>query len=50
MLHGAGEEMGGGNREFVLPQKGKTILVRAPKSKKLLHKFTWNGEKFEREK
>jgi len=36
--------------EFVLPRKGKTILVRAPKTKKILHKFTWNGEKFEREK
>jgi hypothetical protein len=39
-----------GDWDFVLPQKGKTILVRAPKSKKVLHKFTWNGEKFVKEK
>jgi hypothetical protein len=36
--------------EFVLPRKGRTILVRAPKTKKILHKVTWNGERFEREK
>ncbi len=41
---------GKGDWEFVLPRKGKTILVRAPKTKKILHKFTWNGEKFEEEK
>jgi hypothetical protein len=39
-----------GDWDFVLPQKGKTILVRAPKSKKVLHKFTWNGEKFVKKK
>jgi hypothetical protein len=39
-----------GNWDFVLPREGKTILVRAPKSKKVLHKFTWNGEKFVKEK
>jgi hypothetical protein len=39
-----------GDWDFVLPQKGRTILVRAPKSKKVLHKFTWNGEKFVKEK
>jgi hypothetical protein len=39
-----------GNSEFVLPRQGRTILVRAPKSKKALHKFTWNGEKFQEEK
>jgi hypothetical protein len=39
-----------GNSEFVLPRQGRTILVRAPKSKKILHKFTWNGEKFQEEK
>ena len=39
-----------GDWEFVLPRKGKTILVRAAKSKKVLHKFTWNGEKFQAEK
>jgi len=25
-------------------------VMRAPKSKKVLHKFTWNGEKFVKEK
>jgi hypothetical protein len=39
-----------GNSEFVLPRQGRTILVRAPKSKNALHKFTWNGEKFQEEK
>jgi hypothetical protein len=39
-----------GDWDFVLPQKGKTILVRTPKSKRVLHKFTWNGEKFVKEK
>jgi hypothetical protein len=39
-----------GDWDFVLPRTGKTILVRAPKSKKVLHKFTWNGEKFVKEK
>jgi hypothetical protein len=39
-----------GNWEFVLPRQGRTILVRAPKSKKILHKFTWDGEKFQEEK
>jgi len=33
--------------QFELPRQGKTILVRARKSKKILHKFTWNGEKFQ---
>jgi hypothetical protein len=50
MLPGAREELGQGNREFVLPRQGRTILMRAPKSKKVLHKFTWNGEKFQEEK
>jgi hypothetical protein len=50
MLPGAREELGEGNREFVLPRQGRTIVMRAPKSKKVLHKFTWNGEKFEKEK
>ncbi len=40
----------GGDWEFVLPRKGKTILVRAPKSKKVLHRFTWDGERFQAEK
>jgi len=39
-----------GNWQFELPRKGKTILVRAQNGKKILHKFTWNGEKFEKEK
>jgi hypothetical protein len=26
------------------------IVVRTPKSKKVLHKFTWNGEKFQKDK
>jgi hypothetical protein len=38
-----------GNSEFLLPRQGRTILVRSPKSKKVLHKFTWNGEKFQEE-
>ena len=36
--------------DFVLPRRGKTILVRAPHNKKVLHKFTWTGEKFVKEK
>jgi hypothetical protein len=39
-----------GDWDFELPRKGKTILVRSPHSKKVLHKFTWNGEKFVKEK
>ena len=50
MLPGAREELGEGNQEFVLPRQGRTIVMRAPKSKKILHKFTWNGEKFVKEK
>ena len=41
---------GRGEWQFVLPQKGKTILVRAPKSKKILHRFAWDGEKFQEQK
>ncbi len=41
---------GKGNWQFVLPRQGKTILVRAQKGKKILHKFTWDGEKFENQK
>jgi hypothetical protein len=36
--------------QFELPRKGRTILVRSEKTKKILHKFTWNGEKFQQEK
>ena len=50
ILRGAREELGKGDREFVLPRQGRTIVMRAPKSKKVLHKFTWNGEKFVKEK
>jgi hypothetical protein len=36
--------------QFELPRKGRTILVRTPKGGKLLHKITWNGETFEKQK
>jgi hypothetical protein len=36
--------------QFELPREGKTILVRAIKSKKILHRIVWNGEKFEEQK
>jgi len=36
--------------QFSLPRKGRTIVVRSEKAKKILHKFTWNGEKFQEEK
>jgi len=32
--------------QFELPRRGRTILVRSHKSGKVLHKFTWNCEKF----
>jgi hypothetical protein len=35
---------------FELPRHGRTILVRSAKTKKILHKVTWNGEKFVEEK
>ena len=31
---------------FELPRHGRTILVRSLKTKKVLHRVTWNGEKF----
>jgi hypothetical protein len=34
---------------FELPRKGRTILVRAQKGGKILHRFTWNGEAFQNE-
>jgi hypothetical protein len=37
-------------RKFEVPRSGKTIRVRAQKSGKILHKFTWNGEKFVEQK
>ena len=36
--------------QFELSRKGRTILVRSEKTKKILHKFTWNREKFQEEK
>jgi hypothetical protein len=36
--------------QFELPRKGRTIVVRSEKAKKILHKFSWNGEKFQEEK
>jgi hypothetical protein len=37
-------------RKFEVPRTGKTIRVRAQKGGKILHKFTWNGEKFVEQK
>ena len=31
---------------FLLPRQGRTVLVRSAKTKKILHKVIWNGEKF----
>ena len=39
-----------GDFRFDLPRTGKTIVIRAHKSGKILHKVTWNGEKFEKQK
>jgi hypothetical protein len=36
--------------QFEMPKEGRTILVRARKGGKVLHKVTWNGEKFQKEK
>jgi hypothetical protein len=36
--------------QFELPKEGRTILVRTRKGGKILHKVTWNGEKFEKQK
>ena len=38
------------NWRFELPRHGKTILVRDQRSGEILHKVTWNGEKFQEEK
>jgi hypothetical protein len=35
---------------FIFPRQGRTVLVRSAKTKKILHKVTWNGEKFVEEK
>jgi hypothetical protein len=34
---------------FDLPRRGRTIIVRSSKTKKILHRLTWNGEKFVQE-
>jgi hypothetical protein len=39
-----------GKWQFDLPRYGKTILVRNARSGKILHKITWNGERFREEK
>lgn len=44
------EGQGSGKWRFELPRYGKTILVRNPHSGKVLHRITWNGEKFVKEK
>ena len=31
---------------FELPRQGRTVLVRSLKTKKIVHRDTWNGEKF----
>jgi len=31
---------------FELPRRGRTVIVRNAKTKKVFHKVTWNGEKF----
>jgi hypothetical protein len=36
--------------QFEMPRKGRTIRVRSEKTKKILHQFTWTGEKFREEK
>jgi hypothetical protein len=35
---------------FDLPHRGRTVLVRSAKSKKILYRVSWNGEKFLQEK
>jgi hypothetical protein len=36
--------------EFILPRTGRTILIRTAKGHKVLHKLTWDGDRFEKEK
>jgi hypothetical protein len=36
--------------QFELPRKGRTIVVRSEKTRKILQRFTWTGEKFQEEK
>lgn len=47
---GGDDGQGSGKWRFDLPRYGKTILVRNPRSGKLLRKITWNGEKFQNDK
>jgi hypothetical protein len=35
---------------FDLPRQGRTVFVRSAKTKKVLHRMTWNGDKFVEEK
>jgi hypothetical protein len=35
---------------FELPRHGRTVVVRSAKTKKVLYRVTWNGEKFVQEK
>lgn len=44
------EGQGSGKWRFELPRYGQTIVVRSPDSGKILHKITWTGEKFVKEK
>jgi hypothetical protein len=39
-----------GKWRFELPRYRKTIVVREPRSGKTVHKITWTGEKFVKEK
>jgi hypothetical protein len=38
-----------GNWQFELLRTVKTIRVRAQEGGKIVHKFSWTGEKFEKE-
>jgi hypothetical protein len=31
---------------FELPRQGRTVVVRSAKTKKIVHRVTWNGKKF----
>lgn len=49
-IAGAGRDEDGGPSgkwQFELPRYGKTILVRNPRSGKVVHRITWTGEKFQ---
>ncbi|MFZ1217789.1 MAG: hypothetical protein WAO00_00780 [Chthoniobacterales bacterium] len=52
-MAGAGRDEDGGPSgkwQFDLPRYGKTILVRNPRSGKVVHRITWNGETFQNDK